>query len=597
MHKPVWWPCLTLVLLGAWLFSFAMASIVPMAWVAKQASYDGQLSEIYLHFLTGSQKTFAVLLIVAGALAIVGREIGGFMQRALLAPGQRAFYLIVFMAATLLTWMIQAILFDGIPHVTDATTHLFQAKLLSMGKLYAPHPRCWQSFHQYWTLITESGRWFSYYPPGHALTFLPALFLGLTSWVCPMATGVVVVTSVSFIDRFYDRATARWSGLLLLTSPLLLLLGASYMSHMTFLMYTLAGIRVGLLGIEREPRSKALLAAAGFLIAMAMLVRPQNIVFLGPTLAVAFLLAPRDVKIKALKAIPWAGLGALPPLLFQAWWNHVLYGTAFTIGYGQAKIDNMTPIMSLSIGFNEAFQLRDAIQQFVVTMNRLNKVLFGWPGSLLLFPLAFLVRRFDRRDVLSGFVIGLVTTFFFFYFYYGLEYEARFFALTIPCFAVLTVRGCFRFNQLFRNSAGAPALLFGLLFALAGHGLFHYWPAYIWPNYAHDYEEASTLIHDKVEEAGLTNALVLIQGSDDRRRFRFTSGFIYNDPLLENDVIYGRDLPLKYECLFTEYADRTIYRFMATDQGWTDGRLEEFTWEDAQKIEFDGEGYMQKTVN
>ncbi len=109
--------------------------------------------------------------------------------------------------------------------------------------------------------------------------------------------------------------------------------------------------------------------------------------------------------------------------------------------------------------------------------------------------------------------------------------------------------------------AAADNLIILLLASFVLHGFFYYWPVYLWPRYAQDYEQVSPTPHLEAIREDLHNALILLPSSD-ANAFRYSSGFIYNDPFLSNDVIYARDLGKDNECLFEAFPGRQIYQFI-----------------------------------
>jgi hypothetical protein len=123
-----------------------------------------------------------------------------------------------------------------------------------------------------------------------------------------------------------------------------------------------------------------------------------------------------------------------------------------------------------------------------------------------------------------------------------------------------------------RFGLSSDAVVAGLLAALTLHALVFYWPSYLWPTFSRDYEQASPVVRNVAEREEPGKALILIDTSG-ANTFRYSSGFMWNDPLLTNEVIYARDLgDEKNECLKSAFHDRTIYRFMP-NADWSDGHL------------------------
>lgn len=167
------------------------------------------------------------------------------------------------------------------------------------------------------------------YPIGLPLHFAAAgLFIGLE----PAATLVGVASALAFVFLLYLTSrefgvTPGWStalaGLAAL-SPLTLHYALQPMSDLVAAAWALAATLCAL----RSPRHAGWAAGAGAAFALAVLVRPTNVLVLLP---VAIALQPT--------ARTWIAfaLGGLPGAVFLAAYNHALYGSFFASGYGDVS--------------------------------------------------------------------------------------------------------------------------------------------------------------------------------------------------------------------------------------------------------------------
>ena len=473
------------------------------------------------------------------------------------------------------TLLVQTLLFQGIPHVTDAISHLFQAHLFALGKLWTPAPPCFEHFFQFNISFMANGQWLTLYPSGHALPLLPALKLHVLPLYGPTCTAASLLACTWIVQRFFGRPFARAFAILFLLSPMTLLIGGSFMSHVSLLFCGSTALVLGIYGIDRHSEQRpsfAIFAGAGFLMGMGAMIRPQDVVLLMPPIVIGAIWEYRRVVPALRRAIPDLLVGLAIPMAIQLFWNHHIFGSVFALGYGRTNIGSLTRGAVPDFGFTETFTVRDALVQLIWTLSRLNTALLGWPASLPFIGLAFLRWPPDRRDDIGLAAIGLVTAFYFSYGYYAREYEARFYSAFIPLPVVLALRGLQRLDG-WLPPAAVPML--GLLLTL--HAFAFYWPRYIVPNDGRDYEQASPIVNRLARQAGLAKARVLID-TRDPNGFRYSSGFIYNDPLLSGEVIYALDLPGKNACLFDAFPDRTIYRFRPNDD-WTDGQFEKLARE------------------
>ena len=170
-----------------------------------------------------------------------------------------------------------------------------------------------------------------------------------------------------------------------------------------------------------------------------------------------------------------------------------------------------------------------------------------------------------------------ILLFFFAYSYPAFEFEGRFFVLCLPLVIVLTVDGVRQMCRMLApylvdGMSGATRFVAGLLFVFCGYGLIHYWPQHIWPQYSGDYEAASPAIHLAALESGIEQSIVLINPGTGHL-FRYSSGFLYNDPQLTSSVLYARDLgDDANNCLHRTFPNRRLYRFLPTPD-WSHGKF------------------------
>ena len=125
---------------------------------------------------------------------------------------------------------------DGIPHVQDDVAYLFQGKIFAHGRSWVPVPPGPEFFANGFIQMFE-GRWFTKYPPGYPLMLVPALWAGVSWLVNPLSAGVALALVYLTARRMYNTRIAIWAGVLGLTSPWLLFMSGSYMSHPTTMMW------------------------------------------------------------------------------------------------------------------------------------------------------------------------------------------------------------------------------------------------------------------------------------------------------------------------------------------------------------------------
>jgi hypothetical protein len=553
--------------LGVCLLALTALEIVPMRLLAEAISDDGQLSDLYAHQFVASQTTIGFCLIGA-ALLFGWLPAGRLVSYCCGIP----FWMVatgcgfVAMAGG---WYVQEFIFDGIPHVTDAISHLFQSKIFSLGRMYAPAPDCPDIFYQFHILMTHSGKWFTKYTPGTAILLAGAEAIGMQRWILPVCGGLITVMLGWLIQKFDRPDIARGVMFLFALSPLALLLSGSFMSHVPALFYALAGFTCYVYGRESKSRIRIPLwfIACGFLLGHSALTRPHEFLMIGLVAFLYFLTLPGREWMLLFRRLPWIIAGLAPVLAMWAIWNHTIYGNPLAIGYGFTSGDVMHQPFQGSFGLSSSFTLFDAVKVLIWNLDRVNHSFFGWPTSLLFVPLAFL-RRGNRLVLISSLAILIFVGTYFLYDYRA-EFESRYYYIALPFFAYLTAKGIANAGSLHRSPAvnmfvNQTVMLTCLAFY--AYAVTHYWPSYLIPKYRAHYEDASRLINRTVMAQVKTPALCLIDGSNNNP-FIYSSGFLFNDPELKGHVIFGRYIESELPCVFNAFSDRHIYVYRGSADG------------------------------
>ncbi len=152
--------------------------------------------------------------------------------------GRRWLVLIICLAALLVTAAIAVLAFERLPHLEDEVAYLFQAKTLALGRLTVPSPEPEQAF---WTpfVLDYQGRRFGKYSPGWPAMLAPGVVLGLPWLVNPLLAALSLYLVYRLGRTLYDDATGLLAAALGLVSPLFLVLGGSFLSHLASLFWLL----------------------------------------------------------------------------------------------------------------------------------------------------------------------------------------------------------------------------------------------------------------------------------------------------------------------------------------------------------------------
>lgn len=553
------------------LIGFSLAKIFPSIYLARLFADSDGLSHLFEELLKTSQWHIASSMLGGGLLYIL--YFFAIKFRSSLIPNRflvslsRAIPLLGFFLAALVQWLV----FDNVPHITDATSHWFQANLFESGHVSIQAPPCPEAFFQHNVIIGPQGQWHTKYYPGQALW----LSLPFRTWLMPLAFAVFLATTHRVVSRYFDAVVAHVSTLMLATSPLMLLLSASFMSHVTLLMW-MSGTWAFLLPCTTtspRPSWKIWVAssAAGFCGGMALLTRPQDAVMFGLVIGAFTLPTFLNRRKQMLQTALGCFLGAILPILFLLAWNQLLYGRFWATGYhfSGGTLLSQTPVIQDSFGLSSAYPWTRALGQFFWVSLRLNQALLGWPAALmLLLPALTLPNVRKVNALLFAAALFLYLPYFFFH-YYGFELEARYTASSAPFLVIMIARtlvACFRQNAF----PSVRSFLVAGLSACCLYAATYYWPIYLYPRYAGSYEEASPRIHRVAQNAGLELPAVVLLPNEG---FIYSSGFIYNDPELQAQILYARYLPGTFPCLKTAFPHHHFYRYLHAPDHPLEGRF------------------------
>jgi len=146
--------------------------------------------------------------------------------------------LAICLAALLATAAVAAFAFERLPHLEDEVAYLFQAKTLALGRLTVPSPEPEEAF---WTpfVLDHEGRRFGKYSPGWPAVLAVGLLLRLPWLVNPLLAALCLYLVYRLGRALYDEETGLLAAALGLASPLFLILGGSFLSHLASLFWLL----------------------------------------------------------------------------------------------------------------------------------------------------------------------------------------------------------------------------------------------------------------------------------------------------------------------------------------------------------------------
>lgn len=220
-----------------------------------------------------------------------------------------------------------------LPWVYDESAYLLQAKIFARGEWAAPGRPLPEFFEQIHVFVTP--KLVPKYPPGHALTLVPGVWLGLPGLVPVLATSVAGGLLFALARSLADPWVALVSWSTWITSPVELYIGPSYLSQSTTVLVWLVGwyaLRNWRDGWPAREGLGWLVLLAG-VVAWGAITRPISMVPFG-LVAGAVLL--RVLGRRNLVRPLWRMLAvALPILALAPLWSYRTTGRAFPTPYSE----------------------------------------------------------------------------------------------------------------------------------------------------------------------------------------------------------------------------------------------------------------------
>lgn len=460
------------------------------------------------------------------------------------------------LAALLATSASAFFVFERLPHLEDEVAYLFQAKTLALGRLTVPSPEHVDAF---WIpfVLDHQGQRFGKYPPGWPAILAVGELVHLPWLVNPALAALALYLTYRLGRTLYDTRTGLLASALGLTSPLLLVLGGSYLSHLAsmvlLLLFSLGFVRVARGGNRR------LALASGASLGLAFLCRSLTAVgyaapFILYGLAQIVLRRQRHWPNYLLVALGGAAVASLLPLYQWAvtgdpWLNpYLLWWPYDKIGFGPG-------IGWMPGGHSPHYAWLNLRQDLT---NAATDVL-GWPGlSWLPLVLALALPPRQRRDwrLLAPFV-GLVIAYLFYWIGSPMRFWGpRYYFEGFSGLWILAAAGLLRlWNQLRTRPQWSRSL------ALAGFALLLV--VNLGVNLPPRLAQAKGFYgigRDQlrpIEEAGIHNALVFVKA---KRWLEYGALLAQMGPLLADDVLYPRSAsPQADAAVMRSYPERAVF--------------------------------------
>lgn len=379
----------------------------------------------------------------------------GFIQRATLTlsqcSGRRVLPWVVALwvtgAAAAISWFV----LEGVPHIPDDVSYLFQAKYFSQGRLYLPSPPDAAAFHVS-HVINDGTKWYGYGFPGWPAVLALGVLAGVPWLVNPLLAGAAILLAHGLVCRLYDRSFANGLTLLMAVSPWFLFMSASFMAHPLSLVWQL----LALLAVEKERNSGRGLFGllAGVCLGALFLTRPLEGLLVGSAVgALALGLGGARFTLRGMAGL-FIGCVAVGSLLFaynriltgdpfygphMKWTDEAWYPGADRLGFGP-EIGNVGwPHYDPLPGHGPIDVMLNANKNVYAS----NFELFGWSfGSLLFAAGMVMFGRLQRPDwIFVAILVAIIGGHSFYWSPGGADFGARYWYQTLIALIVLTLRG------------------------------------------------------------------------------------------------------------------------------------------------------------
>lgn len=344
---------------------------------------------------------------------------------------------IAFAASVVLAWYC----FAGQPFTSDEMAQQWHGRILLSGQLWAEAEPLREFFNTA-PVHDRAGRWFSQYPIGGPGLIAAGLVLGGAWVVNPLLLALLTWHLYRFLAIAFGEGTARFTTLLFVASPMVLIMAASQMNHVPALAFTVMAL-AALAQWDRSDDPHAQMRQAiviGLALGAVALVRPLDALVVGlvfgafqawraraspprwRSLTAQLLAGSIPVAILLLANARTTGM----PLLFA---YEALNGPEHGVGFHTDPTGQMhTPARGLTL-----------VSGYLL---RLSLYLFEWPLPGVLFVVAGLaaIRRPTRWDVLlAGIIAGFLVAYGA-YWFDGFFSGPRFLFTAVPAFVYFAAR-------------------------------------------------------------------------------------------------------------------------------------------------------------
>lgn len=522
------------------------------------------------------------VLAVGAALACVSYRRLGPLERRLWTCSPRRFLLATSLIGFVLCLWLAKFSMQGVPHIADEVSMLFQTKNFALGQLYAKPPaEDVAKFFEYEFIVTDGPRWYGKYFFGPSLALLPGLWIGMPWLINPILGALSIIAFYVLGRDWLGEKAGRVAALLAALSPFRLSTYSVMMSHGGCLLLAMI-FAIYLIRFARDPRRYRYGLIAGVCLGAMINYRPLTAAAMALPLCLAAAAVCHWRQVRPATVLAFFGPLLVSVAAFFA------YNKALT---GDAKVTPFTRCEPKDkLGFGEdlgavywhrndrGHDLQNMFKNLYLNIDGLGINLLGWGrGTLLLMAAALLVRSGRRWQLLGlATILGPAIAYCFYYASGSITNLPRYWSEAMGFMILLTAGGLTKLRMFigdgFRRfgwrmcDARARTAIWVTALVLTVWNL-----AVAFPALAEMYGETfigslhGPALIKTLKEQPLENAVVFLPTNNTALNDpMYTLGFSMNSPNLDDDILYVRDYGNeKNKILLKHYPNRKAYRFVA----------------------------------
>ena len=314
-------------------------------------------------------------------------------------------------AAFFATAFFSTKIYEGLPHIEDEITYVWQARLASAGKLVTATPVCPSCFLEPF-IIDKDGIRFGKYPPGWPAALSLGIRLGVRDYVNPFLSALYVWLAYLLVKKLFDPLTGLISTFLTILSPFFLINSGTLLAHPWSLLLMVTFAHGWLDTLDAANKIPKWMTGSTAALSMGLLILTRPLTAVG--ICLPFIIHGIYLLIKGTSPQRQAviGMGALAALvggLYFLWQYrvtgdpllnpYVLYWSYDRVGFGQG------------IGLHpDGHQLKYALTNTRFSLQVGNSDLFGWPYlSWIFLPFGLIaIRKKPKTWPVAGVFFSLV---------------------------------------------------------------------------------------------------------------------------------------------------------------------------------------------